>query len=274
MAPRLSLANPLVTADQLETTPSGRDGVDPALEQQLRCTGCDLIQAAGILLGLPQVAMATAQVLVQRFYYVSSFTKFALRDTIMGALFLACKIEESPRKVKDIINVFDYVIKKKQDLPIIPLESFSPLFYDMKNGLTVAELQILKRLAFNVQVQLPYALLVNYLQCLGLTQHPRIPQMSWNYLNDGLRTNIYVSYQPPIIACAALFLAARQCQVKLPDQPPWWTVFDSDLRDLVNIAGHILSLYHTQPPPDIPLTLPELEEYQSEILKAHPPGAI
>lgn len=54
----------------------------------------------------------------------------------------------------------------------------------MKEALTVAEMQILKKLGFNVHVQLPYGLMVNYLKVLELTEHETIPQKAWGYLND------------------------------------------------------------------------------------------
>ena len=46
-------------------------------------------------------------------------------------------------------------------------------------------MQILKKLAFNVHVQLPYAIMVNYLRVLDLTDHSTIPQRAWSFLNDG-----------------------------------------------------------------------------------------
>ncbi|KAJ1648477.1 hypothetical protein IWQ61_009987 [Dispira simplex] len=277
MTTKLSLTNPLLTPEQWNQPPSRTAGVSAPLEAQIRHFACELIEAAGILLSLPQVAMATAQVLLQRFYYVASVTKFSVRDTTMACLFLASKLEECPRKVKDIINVFDYVIKRRRQLPTTPLEMFSQTFYEMKNGLIVAELQLLKRLGFNVQVQLPYGLLVTYLQCLGLAHHPRILQLAWNYLNDALRTCVYVCYQPPTIASAAIFLAARQCQCKLPTQPPWWTVFDARLDDMIHISGRILSLYETPLPTSLPLTCEELETYLEDTqtpLSSPPPDQV
>lgn len=51
--------------------------------------------------------------------------------------------------------------------------------------MVIAEMQILKKLGFNVHVQLPYAIMVNYLKVLELTEHPTIPQRAWGFLNDG-----------------------------------------------------------------------------------------
>jgi hypothetical protein len=62
------LANPLVTVAQLETSGSQLDGIPPDLEDSIRFAGARLIQAAGILLKLPQEAIAQAIVVFTRFW--------------------------------------------------------------------------------------------------------------------------------------------------------------------------------------------------------------
>lgn len=50
-----SSENFLLSRDKLEIPPSVVDGLDPNTEYDLRITGCEYIQNAGILLKLPQV---------------------------------------------------------------------------------------------------------------------------------------------------------------------------------------------------------------------------
>lgn len=78
----LNLENCIVPKDRLLDTPSRKVGMTHELEVDLRVTGCEYIQTAGLLLQLPQVAMATAQVLFQRFYYAKSFTEFKVRVSL------------------------------------------------------------------------------------------------------------------------------------------------------------------------------------------------
>lgn len=75
----LNLENCIVPRERIENTPSAKQGMSHELEVDLRIVGCEYIQAAGLLLQLPQVAMATAQVLFQRFYYAKSFIDFKVR---------------------------------------------------------------------------------------------------------------------------------------------------------------------------------------------------
>ncbi|KND01998.1 uncharacterized protein SPPG_02504 [Spizellomyces punctatus DAOM BR117] len=258
---KLSLRNSVLTVEQLEQSPSRQDGISQELETELRVFGCELIQSAGILLRLPQVATATAQVLFQRFYYMASLKLVAVRDIAMGAVFLASKVEETPRKVKDIVNVFSWLIDVNRG--ITPrVESYAGLlFNELKEGIIAGELHILCKLGFNVQVQQPHGFMMNYLQGMNMVDNEDLTQRAWNYMNDGLRTSIYVCYQPSTIACAVIYLAARVCKVKLPTNPPWWEVFDADLEDLENVSGHILSLYRKPVRKGLPLTVTELETF-------------
>ena len=78
----LNLENCIVPKDRLVNTPSQKLGMSHELEVDLRITGCEYIQTGGLLLQLPQVAMATAQVLFQRFYYAKSFTEYKVRVSL------------------------------------------------------------------------------------------------------------------------------------------------------------------------------------------------
>ncbi|KAG8840469.1 hypothetical protein FRC20_005585, partial [Serendipita sp. 405] len=85
---------PLATISQIKQTPSRKDGIPADLEDDLRAYGAKMIQQAGVLLKQKQVAMSTAQVLFQRFWYTSSLEKYGIAEIGMGALYLASKLEE------------------------------------------------------------------------------------------------------------------------------------------------------------------------------------
>jgi hypothetical protein len=114
----------------------------------------------------------------------------------MGALYLSSKLEECPLRMRDLINVYDLLLqrdtyslsssstKAKSDFKYSPMLYFGSTFYDLKDALVVAEMQILKRLGFNVHVVLPYGTLINYLRVLGLTHRGDACTRAWGYLND------------------------------------------------------------------------------------------
>jgi len=111
----------------------------------------------------------------------------------MGALYLASKLEECPLRMRDLVNVYDLLLqraahsqgsKADQDFHHYPMSYFGSTFYDLKDAVVLAEMQILKRLGFNVHVVLPYGTLINYLQVLGLTSRADACTRAWGYLND------------------------------------------------------------------------------------------
>ncbi|KAJ2537673.1 hypothetical protein GGF49_006259, partial [Coemansia sp. RSA 1853] len=144
---RLSLRNPLATPEQIAESPSQRQGMSADVEASMRSYTCHLIQASGTILCLPQLVMATAQVLLQRFYYLASIQDFPLRGIVLGTLFLACKAEENPQTIRNIINVVDIVVKRDRRYPEVVTDGYDPEYYELKNEMVIGEMQVLRRLA-------------------------------------------------------------------------------------------------------------------------------
>lgn len=200
----------------------------------------------------------------------------------MGALYLASKLEECPIRMRDLINVYDLLLAKtahefrfasletsptKSKFVYTPMSYFGNTFYDLKDALVIAEMQLLKRLGFHMNVVLPYATLVNYLQILGLARNSEACTAAWGYLNDAsvlfslpydmflmsvqrsLQTPVYALYAIPTIVCASIFLTSRKLEIPLPEKPvPWWELFDADWTDMWSVAGRIMRLYRQRTP--------------------------
>ncbi|BGP44115.1 hypothetical protein JCM10449v2_008179 [Rhodotorula kratochvilovae] len=239
-------------------TPSALDGISDELERDLRAYGALLIQQAGIMLKAPQVVMATAQVLFQRFWFVTSLKHFGVRDVGMGALFLASKLEEASLRIRDIVNCYSYLdslvayCSAPPYPPAASYESYAPMdyfateFYDLKDAMVIAEMQILKRLGFQTQCGLPYGHLVNYLQVLELAGENDLVRRCWGFCNDMLQTAAPALYPQSTLALASIYLATRLSTppIALPLEPvPWWTHFDTTEDEIVDVAEMLLRLY-------------------------------
>ena len=105
----VSLEIQLFPAEKLYPTPSMAENLSFDDEFDLRVVGCELIQTAGRLLKLPQTAMATGQVLFHRYFYIKSFVRNSMEIYAMAAVFLSSKIEECPRRIRDVMNVFHHM---------------------------------------------------------------------------------------------------------------------------------------------------------------------
>nr|XP_033701298.1 cyclin-L2 isoform X2 [Tursiops truncatus] len=238
----ITLENCLLPDDKLRFTPSMSSGLDTDTETDLRVVGCELIQAAGILLRLPQVAMATGQVLFQRFFYTKSFVKHSMEHVSMACVHLASKIEEAPRRIRDVINVFHrlrHLREKKKPVPLLLDQDY----VNLKNQIIKAERRVLKELGFCVHVKHPHKIIVMYLQVLECERNRHLVQTSWNYMNDSLRTDVFVRFQPESIACACIYLAARTLEIPLPNRPHWFLLFGATEEEIQEICLKILQLY-------------------------------
>ena len=119
--------------------------------------------------------------------------------------------------------------------------------YDMrKASLFETEQRILKTLGFQVQVNLPYTLCITYMQALDVFTHPRVSELAKRaiaHLNTALLSPqlLYLTHQPTSLATAAIYLAARETGIKLPEVE-WWEVFDTDREELGFLCVGFLSM--------------------------------
>uniref|UniRef100_A0A2K6DHZ5 Cyclin L2 n=1 Tax=Macaca nemestrina TaxID=9545 RepID=A0A2K6DHZ5_MACNE len=62
-------------------------------------------------------------------------------------------------------------------------------------------------------------------------------------MNDSLRTDVFVRFQPESIACACIYLAARTLEIPLPNRPHWFLLFGATEEEIQEICLKILQLY-------------------------------
>ncbi|CAB3363524.1 Hypothetical predicted protein [Cloeon dipterum] len=79
---------------------------------------------------------------------------------------------------------------------------------------------------------------------LGFEKNEEFMQCSWNYMNDSLRTNVFVRYDPETIACACVYLSAKKLKIPMLKEPPWYSLFGAKEDDLLEICYSILRLYN------------------------------
>jgi hypothetical protein len=102
--------------------------------------------------------------------------------------------------------------------------------------------QITYTLGFDFHVSLPHPLAVTYLQALDVfsssssipeSQSTRLAARAIEHLNTALLApqQVFLTHQPPSLAVAAVYLAAREVGVRLP-QCEWWEVFDVEREEL------------------------------------------
>ena len=65
-----------------------------------------------------------------------------------------------------------------------------------------------------------------------------------NFMNDSLRTDVFVRYPPETIAVACIYLSARKLQVPLPKNPAWFDVLGVEEDDIKDCCYRMICLYN------------------------------
>lgn len=105
---------------------------------------------------------------------------------------------------------------------------------------------ILRTLGFDIHVALPYSLCINYLQALETFQSSAgkaLAARAFAQINTLLLSPqiVFLTHQPSEIATAAIYLAAKETGIRLPEDE-WWEVFDTGREQLGFLVAAMTSM--------------------------------
>lgn len=234
-------------------SPSRRNGIDAEKESQLRKLYCSFIKELGVKLKVPQVTIACALILCHRFYMRQSHAKNDWKTMASASMFLACKLEETPRLLRDVV-VVAYELMHKRDPSASHRIRQIGFCSSQKELLVTGERLLLATIGFDLDVQLPYKPLVNALKKLNI--YPDLAKVAWNFVNDWLCTTLCLQYKPHYIAAGSMYLAAKFQKVKLPTEKGnvWWLEFDISPKQLEEVIQQMARLLEQDPKRTLPAT--------------------
>ena len=178
------------------------------------------------------------------------------QDVSAATIYLTAKVSASPRSLRSITNVYAYLLSAASPLSsdsstgAADPESYylsESAYIEFRSRLLDIEGQILSALGFNTHVALPHPLAITYLQALDAfspannagnkNTGKEVGKRAIQYLNTALLSPqmLYLTHQPSALATAAVYLAAREKGVKLPESE-WWEVFDCEREELGFLA--------------------------------------
>lgn len=162
---------------ELKKTPSLANGITHETESRYRHEGARFIVKVGLKMSLRYDTMATGVVYFHRFYMCHSFKTFPRFVTASCCLFLAGKVEETPKKCKDIIKIARSYLTEQQ---------FGTFGEDPKENVLTMERILLQTMNFDLQIEHPYAFLLKYAKALKGDPDviQRMVQMTWTFIND------------------------------------------------------------------------------------------
>jgi len=213
------------------------------------------IVECGNKLNAKVMTVATAQTLFHRFCRASADPKHYDPYLMSAAcLYLSGKLEDNDQlRLRDIINVVYTTLHR--DKEPLPLDSE---YYNMREAIVQAELQILRMIGFQTRCDHPHRYLLHYLKSLRdwlpeetWNKFP-IAKTSWSLLQDAFHDQIVVlDTQPSELALACIQLALQTYGVQVPmtsesyEHKAWFKVFNSATsKDKIwDILTRIMDIY-------------------------------
>lgn len=243
----------LFTEAELANTPSIQDGMSQAEEKEIRAKGVNFIVQVGIMLKLPQLTLSTASIFFQRFLMRASLKKerngipkLHQYQAAATALFLSTKVEESCRKIKELIVAFCRVAQKNPNLLI---DEQSKDWWRWKDCIMHNEDVLLETLCFDLTVESPHRQLFEMLKYYRIEHNKRLRNAAWAFVTDSNNTQLCLLCSSRAIAVASLYAACKYCNIALPDDSkgqPWWEGQQVRLKDIRRAMEYMSANYdHT-----------------------------
>ncbi|GAB1598569.1 cyclin-K-like [Argonauta hians] len=232
----------------LRNTASYQDGISPEVEARYRREGARFILDAGTKMGLRFDTCGTGVVYFHRFYMLHSFREFHRYVTGACCLFLAGKVEETPKKCKDIIKICQSLLTPQQ---------FAVFGDDPKEEVMTLERILLQTIKFDLRLEHPYSFLLKFAKILkgDKAKIQSMVQMAWTFINDHLCTTLCLQWEAEIIAVSLMYLASRLSKFDIQEwdgKPPgsrlkWWEGFVEGITMelMEDICHQVLDLYST-----------------------------
>ncbi|GBF60705.1 cyclin [Trichophyton mentagrophytes] len=245
----------LFTDSDLRYTPSLLDGMSMETEHTQRSKGVNFITQVGILLKLPQLTLCTASVYMHRFFMRYSMVDLPQRPgrhpypIAATALFLATKVEENCRKMKELIVACCRVALKQ---PNVIVDEQSKEFWKWRDTILHNEDLLLEALCFDLQLEQPYRLLYDFICFFQVQDDKRLRNSAWAFVNDSTFTVLCVQFSARTIAASALYAAAMHCDAAFADDElgrPWWEQIDVDVREVRRACNRMAEIYDNYPLP-------------------------
>ncbi|CAC9887904.1 unnamed protein product, partial [Aureobasidium pullulans] len=272
------ITSPLATPYQLQNTASQLDRIPGDLEVSIKFEGSRLIQAAGVLLHLPQELIAEAIIIFARFWLGpegGSLAEYHAKDVIAASVYLVTKPSAHPVSPRRLLSVLAYLNKVRPSLDIESASKVAPedcflsegSYQDGRLALIHTEAQMLHPCLSPVRD------LHQLFAGIGCVHNNRkwtsFGEKAFAHLNSALFSPqlLYLTHQPPSLATAAIYLAAKEIGVKLPGEE-WWEVFDVDREELgflvvalISMEGFIAEETQKWSKTKVPLTLEDVQAW-------------
>lgn len=163
------------------------------------------------------------------------------------ALFLATKVEETCRKIKELVIACCRVAQKNPNLLV---DEQTKDFWKWRDTILFNEDVLLEYLCFDLTIDSPYKLLYDMLKSLRVHDNKKLRNAAWSFISDSSLTQLCLLFTSRAIAAAAIYCGAKHAEHAFPDGPdgrPWWEQQGVRLRDMRRACNYMAGIYEHSP---------------------------
>ncbi|KAJ2596611.1 RNA polymerase II C-terminal domain kinase beta subunit [Coemansia sp. RSA 1722] len=185
------------------TAPSERHEIFDHPAMATAAKSCVFIKKLALSLCFPARTISTAQLLVHKSYIFQANTSINTTDLATACLFVAAKMEETIKKIRDIL-AHSYMLSSSQpkgDPQSVP----ASVTDKMRPGVLVAEQFVLNAIGFDFRTGHPHHMYVKMAKLAGVSQ--ATAAAGWHILADAYYTTLPIQYPSAVIAAGSLCLA-------------------------------------------------------------------
>ncbi|KAJ2454285.1 RNA polymerase II C-terminal domain kinase beta subunit [Coemansia sp. RSA 2336] len=187
-------------------TPSADLFSHPSMVSAMK--SCILVKKVGRSLGFPCRTISTAQLLVHRVHILqptASFSKYSSSDLGAACLLVAAKMEETIKKLRDILAHSYLLFTKPEDTEFEPQSVPTSVTDKMRGSVLAAEQFILDAIGFEFRTAHPHLLYTKLAKMSGVND--RVALSGWLILSDAFFTTLPIQYPAVVMAAGSLSLA-------------------------------------------------------------------
>ncbi|XP_037091086.1 cyclin-T-like [Pollicipes pollicipes] len=233
--------------EKLANTPSKKDGIDIRKELFYRQQAATLIQDMGQKLMVSQLCINSAIVYMHRFYMFHSFSKFHRNLMAPCCLFLACKVEEQPRKLEHLLKVGWSCMNKEAPQMDVKSERFKQLYDELVRNENI----LLATLGFDCSIDHPHTHVVKCCQLIKASRD--LAQTSYFMATNSLHlTMMCLEYRSTLVACVCIYLVYKWSGHEIPKSSKgkdwfWYVDRDVTLEQLERVSEEFLLIFNQCP---------------------------
>lgn len=271
--PRVVMRTPecdpwLFTAEEVAASPSRHYGVPEAFENEAYLRASIYQRECSVVLNIPALTTCVAATFLRRFFMLESITEHDMGHVAAACLFLACKVSETHKRLRDFIHhvvsvrTRDEISKEGE----VVFEG-SDLFDRERKAMLTKEAEVMRILNFDLTIDQPFkhvALLAEkYVNTLGLDKEvfgdddrgespgeqlaaaqKDAKQTAWNFLQESMGSYVYLRFDAREVSTAAIFLGASLANLATqstePGSPRYNDIFNCDVGHIEEICNALL----------------------------------